>query len=416
MPIIEVKNLGKKYRLDHQTERYTALRDVLTSILKSPFIFLKCKAQQIVGLEKKEDFWALDDISFSVEKGEVLGIIGYNGAGKSTLLKILSQITPPTTGEAVLRGRVGSLLEVGTGFHPELTGRENIFFNGSILGMSRKEIIAKFDQIVEFAGVEKFLDTPVKYYSSGMHVRLGFAVAAHLEPDVLIIDEVLAVGDIAFQKKCLGRIDEITKKEGRTILLVSHNMNTIEELCSRVMLLKDGRISMIGPTKEVVDHYLRELMKQGAHELVLTEKKNNELSFMKIYITDEKGQISNEINQSADFYINLELNVIQEVNNIDISVFLKSSRSVDVVFSSLSDSSGGRLTDLKSGYYKYKIKFDGGFLMPDHYYVRISVHQPGIRNIDTREDILSFKILQVEGARALNYGIGCVSLPNRWIV
>jgi len=257
-PIIEVKNIGKKYNIVHQRGGYIALRDVLMNVLKAPFFFLKTKARQMTGFEKKEEFWALKNISFSVKRGEIVGIIGANGAGKSTLLKILSQITPPTEGEIILQGRVSSLLEVGTGFHLELTGRENIFLNGAILGMKKKEIVKKFDEIVEFAGIGKFLDTPVKYYSSGMYVRLAFSVAAHMEPDILIVDEVLAVGDAEFQKKSLGKMEEATKHEGRTILFVSHNMDAIKSLCSRCILLSGGRVEEIGPTAEVVASYLAE--------------------------------------------------------------------------------------------------------------------------------------------------------------
>ncbi|MBU6388594.1 ABC transporter ATP-binding protein, partial [Patescibacteria group bacterium] len=213
-PIIEIKGIGKRYDIMHQQGGYIALRDILANILRSPFRFVKHKAKQIIGIDTKEDFWALKHISFSVEPGEVVGIIGKNGAGKSTLLKILTGITPPTEGEIVMRGKIASLLEVGTGFHPELTGRENIFLNGAILGMTRKEITRKFDEIVEFSGIGKFLDTPVKRYSSGMYVRLAFSVAAHMEPDILLVDEVLAVGDAEFQKKCLGKMEEITKKQG----------------------------------------------------------------------------------------------------------------------------------------------------------------------------------------------------------
>jgi lipopolysaccharide transport system ATP-binding protein len=259
-PIIEIKNISKKYNITHQRGGYVALRDVLMNVLKSPFAFLKNKTKQIVGFEKKEEFWALSNINLEVKKGEIVGIIGANGAGKSTLLKILSQITPPTTGEIILRGRVGSLLEVGTGFHPELTGRENIFLNGAILGMKKKEIAQKFDEIVEFAGIGKFLDTPVKYYSSGMYVRLAFSVAAHMEPDILIIDEVLAVGDAEFQKKCLGKMDEITKTQGRTILFVSHNMAAIGQLCSTVILLDKGKMIDSGPTRKIIGEYLNKVL------------------------------------------------------------------------------------------------------------------------------------------------------------
>jgi len=257
-PIIEVNKIGKLYSIDHERGRYVALRDVLANIMRKPFAFAKTKAMRAVGLEKREEFWALRDVSFSVNKGEVIGVIGRNGAGKSTLLKILSQITPPTEGEIVLRGRVGSLLEVGTGFHPELTGRENIFLNGAILGMKRAEIARKFDQIVEFAGVGRFIDTPVKRYSSGMYVRLAFSVAAHMEPDILIVDEVLAVGDAEFQKKCLDKMEEVTKKDGRTILFVSHNMVAVERLCKKAVWLENGKVRDIGETRKIVHEYLHD--------------------------------------------------------------------------------------------------------------------------------------------------------------
>src|ERR1035437_9045908 len=245
-PIISVEHLSKKYRITHQGQRqqYETLRDVLAAKSKNMLARLKPgKTGDSNGLSTrstKEDFWALKDVSFEVQPGEVLGIIGRNGAGKSTLLKILSRITDPTEGRVTIRGRVASLLEVGTGFHQELTGRENVFLNGAILGMSHAEIKRKFDEIVDFAGVEKFLDTPVKRYSSGMYVRLAFAVAAHLEPEILIVDEVLAVGDTEFQKKCLGKMRDVATG-GRTVLFVSHNMAAVSKLCSLCLLLHGGR-------------------------------------------------------------------------------------------------------------------------------------------------------------------------------
>ncbi|MFC4677501.1 ABC transporter ATP-binding protein [Desulfovibrio legallii] len=233
-PIISVEGLGKSYTIRHEGQtRYKSLREEL---FKLPQRLLQRRCQN------QEEFWALKDVSFDVMPGDRVGIIGRNGAGKSTLLKLLSRITEPTTGRITLRGRVASLLEVGTGFHPELTGRENIFLNGAILGMSRAEVRRKFDEIVDFAGVEKFLDTPVKRYSSGMYVRLAFAVAAHLEPEILIVDEVLAVGDAEFQKKCLGKMEEVGK-EGRTVLFVSHNMGAIQQLCSRALMLQHGSLA-----------------------------------------------------------------------------------------------------------------------------------------------------------------------------
>jgi lipopolysaccharide transport system ATP-binding protein len=252
--IITVENLGKCYRLQHQQrERYTALRDVITDRVKGLFAN---RGSATDNQQSEEDFWALKDVSFEVKQGEVVGIIGRNGAGKSTLLKILSRITEPTRGRITLCGRVASLLEVGTGFHPELTGRENIFLNGAILGMTRAEIRAKFDEIVAFAEVEKFLDTPVKRYSSGMYVRLAFAVAAHLEPEILIVDEVLAVGDVLFQKKCLGKMQDVARGNGRTVLFVSHNMGVVQTLCPRSVLLQGGSLTLDGPTNEAVAEHI----------------------------------------------------------------------------------------------------------------------------------------------------------------
>ncbi len=257
-PIIKVENLGKKYLLDHQRERrqYTALRDVISEGVKRLWRipFGNGSTPKSNGPSGSEEFWALKAVSFEIKQGEVVGIIGRNGAGKSTLLKILSRITEPSTGRVRLRGRVASLLEVGTGFHPELTGRENIYLNGAILGMSRAEIRRKFDEIVAFAEVEKFLDTPVKRYSSGMYVRLAFGVAAHLEPEILVVDEVLAVGDAEFQKKCLGKMGDMSRG-GRTVLFVSHNMSAVQSLCGVGMLLEKGELRRIGPVEEVVGEY-----------------------------------------------------------------------------------------------------------------------------------------------------------------
>ena len=283
--IISVEGLGKKYRIQHQAERqrYTTLRDVIAQKFAAPFKFLRRskREENRAGVfpsalstlpssgetpsppstlpssrATREDFWALRNVSFEVKRGEVVGIIGRNGAGKSTLLKILSRITEPTEGRVRIDGRVASLLEVGTGFHPELTGRENIFLNGAILGMHRAEIKQKFDEIVAFAEVEKFLDTPVKRYSSGMYVRLAFAVAAHLEPEILIVDEVLAVGDAEFQKKCLGKMESVSRSEGRTVLFVSHNMQAIRNLAPKSVLLDKGMIVFGGDTKTTVEKYL----------------------------------------------------------------------------------------------------------------------------------------------------------------
>ncbi|MDW8057722.1 MAG: polysaccharide ABC transporter ATP-binding protein [Bacteroidia bacterium] len=255
--VVRAERLGKRYTL-RQKEPYLAARDYLAKLITQPW--------KVFRQKRREAFWALKDVSFEINEGEAIGIIGKNGAGKSTLLKILSRITEPTEGYAELHGRVGSLLEVGTGFHPELTGRENIYFAGVILGMSRQEVRKKFDEIVEFAGVEQFLDTPLKYYSSGMAMRLAFSVAAHLEPEILVVDEVLAVGDIEFQKKCLNKMENVSQKSGRTVLFVSHQMGQIRRLCNRAIWLEEGQVRMIGPTLEVVAAYEKSNMENPEHQ------------------------------------------------------------------------------------------------------------------------------------------------------
>lgn len=258
---ISVENLSKKYHIGRAQQRHDTLRDALVAGAKAPFERLRRGGRS--SYDEEDTIWALKDVSFEVKRGEVVGVIGRNGAGKSTLLKILTQITEPTSGRAVLNGRVGSLLEVGTGFHQELTGRENIYLSGAILGMRQVEIDRKFDEIVDFSGVEKFIDTPVKRYSSGMRVRLGFAVAAHLDPEILLIDEVLAVGDVAFQKKCLGKMQGVAGK-GRTVVFVSHNMAAVEHLCSEAYLLTDGAITARGNTHSVISAYLGDSKANGS--------------------------------------------------------------------------------------------------------------------------------------------------------
>jgi lipopolysaccharide transport system ATP-binding protein len=252
-PILRVENIGKCYQIGQQ-RKHSTFRDALSSAISAPFRRFQARSES--GTASSRPFWAVKDVSFDVQQGEIVAVIGRNGAGKSTLLKILSRITEPTRGRAILRGRVASLLEVGTGFHAELTGRENVYLNGSILGMTRSEINRKFDEIVAFSEVEKFLDTPVKWYSSGMYVRLAFAVAAHLDPEILIIDEVLAVGDAQFQKKCMGKMQEVASGQGRTVLFVSHNMTAVQRLCPRAILLRKGTVAADGPVNTVVREYL----------------------------------------------------------------------------------------------------------------------------------------------------------------
>jgi lipopolysaccharide transport system ATP-binding protein len=289
---IRVENIGKCYRIDHTTLRnnYRTLRESLVSLATLPLRRLRN------GDTQKEAFWALKDIQFDLEPGEVLGIIGPNGSGKSTLLKILSRVTKPTTGQIKIDGHVGSLLEVGTGFHPELTGRENVFLNGAILGMKKTEIKEKFADIVAFSGIEKFLDTPVKRYSSGMYVRLAFAVAAHLQPDILVVDEVLAVGDAQFQEKCMGAMKK-TATSGRTILFVSHNMASVQQLCTRAILLKQGRIVADGPPQEIVKYYFADA--QEVSTIALHDwpdrMTNGQARIVQLDIADDSGHRTSRI-------------------------------------------------------------------------------------------------------------------------
>jgi lipopolysaccharide transport system ATP-binding protein len=290
--VISAENLGKRYIIEHQNKRtqQDTLRDVITDRTKQ---LAKRVLRPMHGIginQNQEEFWALRDVAFEIKQGDRVGVIGRNGAGKSTLLKILSRITEPTVGQVTLNGRVASLLEVGTGFHPELTGRENIYLNGTILGMSRAEVTRKFDEIVAFAEVEKFIDTPVKRYSSGMYVRLAFAVAAHLEPEILIVDEVLAVGDVQFQKKCLGKMESVAS-EGRTILFVSHNISAVRNLCKTAILMNQGRLERQGEVSEVLRYYLQdEVAVEASNEIDPPKDQNVPGYAVRVTVEDEFGQ------------------------------------------------------------------------------------------------------------------------------
>ena len=326
-PIIEVENLSKRYLVGRQVDtssHYIALRDVIARGFRE---FVRKTAdmvhgRQIIQGDETEEFWALKDVSFEVKQGEVLGIIGRNGAGKSTLLKILSRITDPTEGRIVLRGRVASLLEVGTGFHPELTGRENIYLNGAILGMSQREIKQKFDEIVAFAEVDRFLDTPVKRYSSGMYVRLAFAVAAHLEPEILIIDEVLAVGDAAFQKKCLGKMSEVAGA-GRTVLFVSHNMPAVLSLCSQAILLNSGKIQVHGDPATTVRAYMDDVIEASKIDLRdrIDRQGNGAVRFVRAVFQSDQGAelVSIRTGDEVLLLLEYENNLSRDLRNLHVS-------------------------------------------------------------------------------------------------
>ena len=396
MPIISVKNIGKKYNITHQQGPYVTLRDVITNVIKSPFSFLKAKAKSVAGISKNEEFWALRNINFEVEKGEVIGIIGRNGAGKSTLLKILSQITPPTEGEIVINGRVGSLLEVGTGFHPELTGRENIFLNGAILGMARKDIIKKFDDIVAFAGIDKFLDTPVKHYSSGMYVRLAFSVAAHMEPDILIVDEVLAVGDAEFQKKCLGKMEDITKNEGRTVIFVSHNMAAIKQLCTKCVLLEKGSIKAFDSTDKVINLYLENGMRESQTNTFAVDE-NKDASITKIFISNSVGKTSSSIPIDEKFFVNVEFICNKPITDTALCIIVY-SHSEMLLFSSESDKTG-QLLNYNTGTYSSKIEIPPFLFNVGHFHFEISIQKPSQKFFDRKENLM-FEIVDKNNPRS----------------
>jgi lipopolysaccharide transport system ATP-binding protein len=343
-PVIEVNKLSKSYDISHRLKpSYGSLRDDITS-----------KLQRLLLLKKSdstERFWALKNVSFSVNQGEIVGIIGKNGSGKSTLLKILSRIVDPTQGQATLRGNLASLLEVGTGFHPELTGRENIYLNGSILGMNKKEIARKFDDIIEFAEVEKFLDTPVKFYSSGMYVRLAFAVAAHLEPDILIVDEVLSVGDAQFQKKSLGKMENVAK-EGRTVIFVSHSMPTIQQLCSRVIYLDKGRIASSGTPRSIIKEYLvsQNLGATSTRWINKGKLKNDIFVPKQITVVDEKGKrLDSSFNNNQRAWIKIEAEVLKTPDAFTIGYALYSDDGMLLYWSYPTDILSAEEAKLKPG-------------------------------------------------------------------
>lgn len=409
-PIISVRNISKDYTISHQAS-YGTLRDALTNITSKIFRGSKTSNQ--------ESFHALTDVNFDVQQGERIGIIGRNGAGKSTLLKILSQITPPTSGTVKLRGRVASLLEVGTGFHPELTGRENIFLNGAILGMKQSEIRKKIDEIVAFAEIEKFLDTPVKRYSSGMYVRLAFAVAAQLDPEILIVDEVLAVGDAQFQKKCLGKMKEVSE-EGRTILFVSHNMAAIHELCSRAILLDKGRVVQEGPTAQVINAYMSESVKlsQGSEDLSDPKLRKNSIEssrvkWQKISIENAHHVVTNHINYQEPFTIKMVASVTEILEDLHLSCTIRSSLGFEVLNTFQIDE--GARAQFDKGIIECDVCIDPNLLSPGSYEIGIGANGP--RVIDWIPTAIQLDILETNtetNKSWKNHRVGMIYYPYNW--
>lgn len=365
---IRVENLSKAYRIAHERgrDRYKTLREDLFEIPKR--ILFRFTSNRDAA-PQSEDFWALNDVSFEVQEGEVMGIIGRNGAGKSTLLKILSRITSPTKGCVNVYGRVGSLLEVGTGFHPELTGRENIYLNGTILGMRRDEISRKFDEIVAFAEVEKFLDTPVKRYSSGMYVRLAFAVAAHLEPEILIIDEVLAVGDAQFQKKCLGKMEEIATRGRRTVIFVSHNLEAIQNLCPRSLYLHRGKVRGIGSSIEITKQYLHEAREQNVgwlQQRLNTSKPVSIVGFQVLNKLDQPYIVTGE-----DCYFELEVQAKSHMTPLRVAFGIDDKYGRRLF--TLDSSRFGVSYDAISGCNRFRCQVESLPLKPDTYYAHLFI-------------------------------------------
>jgi lipopolysaccharide transport system ATP-binding protein len=409
---IKVENLFKAYRLG-EIGTGTISRDLERWLAK-----LRGKEDPFLRIGEENDrttkgtsdvVWSLKDINFEIHQGEAVGVIGRNGAGKSTLLKLLSRVTAPTTGTIKAKGRIASLLEVGTGFHPELTGRENIYLNGAILGMRKKEIDRKFDEIVDFSGVERYIDTPVKRYSSGMYVRLAFGVAAHLESEILIVDEVLAVGDAEFQKKCLGKMKDVSSTDGRTILFVSHNMGAVNQLCNTAILLVNGRLDFEGSTAEVVSHYLtRGIINQSRYTGPDTSSKV--MWFKSIVSTDSGGNINTQYMHDEDVFFQFEIgfNIKKDKHNYSIFVMVL-SEDKSRVFAAESDIvCENRIT----------LKIKKNFLVRGNYSIHTFIHKPQTEAIDTVEDVCAFTItdngspLNIHGA----YDYGKVFGRHEWVL
>jgi len=414
---ILVENLGKKYYIGKKQEKFKTLRDTLADTVTAPFRraakLLRGQATGAAGLD--ETIWALKEVSCQVKRGEVVGIIGPNGAGKSTLLKILSRITEPTAGCVEIHGRVGSLLEVGTGFHQELTGRENIYLNGAILGMRRTEIDSKFDEIVSFAEVERFMDTPVKHYSSGMRLRLGFSVAAHLEPEILLVDEVLAVGDAAFQKKCIGKMGNVAQ-QGRTVLFVSHNMGAIAQLCERVLWLENGQLKLTGPASEVVASYLSSGMQgRATWNPSSPQPEDIEVWLRSARLLSTDGQPTAIVDFDSRFKIEVAYKVIKPVRNLFIAYRLFDSMG-NIVFESMdTDTTGLKGSTRQPGQYLSTCKLPGGLLKPGHYQLSIFSFIERVKKIEHYESALTFDVSEV-GYRLNDKRLGVVTPVLEWEV
>ncbi len=399
MNVIQIENLSKKYIIQHNGQQgYVALRDVIADNVKG--LFKSPKNGNTTG-STKEEFWALSDVNFNVQQGDRLGIIGRNGAGKSTLLKVISRITDPTFGKISVKGRIASLLEVGTGFHPELTGRENIFLNGAILGMHRSEIRRKFDEIVEFSGVERFLDTPVKRYSSGMYVRLAFSVAAHLEPEILIIDEVLAVGDAEFQKRCLGKMEEVGK-QGRTVLFVSHNLTAVEQLCNRCILMDAGKMSFGSYNiKEVINKYILSNSKNIKASVWTNDDNlfdNEWFNITKVALADVSAKsLAMPVRNDTDIFFQIEGNVLEENEKLSFCYYLYNDENTLIYQSASHDVNSHGQVKFKKGKRVIQTQIPKRFLNEGEYRIELGMILHGERHIIHSGNFPPTIYLQIEG-------------------
>ena len=407
-PIVKAENLSKQYFLGGHSAPYSTIRETMMEFVRSPL-------RSVNRNGKAKSIWALKDLSFEIAPGEVVGIIGRNGAGKSTLLKILSRITEPTSGRIELYGRVASLLEVGTGFHPELTGRENIYLNGSILGMAHREIERKFDEIVAFAEVEKFIDTPVKRYSSGMYVRLAFAVAAHLEPEILVIDEVLAVGDLSFQRKCLGKMGEVAR-QGRTVLFVSHNMGSIGRLCQTGILLRQGTLALRSNIADVIAQYTQDATSSNS-EVNYESDPGKKIQFLKATLINHLGRPSSELNRVHPFSVVVDYEVRMKIEGAHLGVMLDRIDGTPIWYANDIDSLQGEVIERRPGTYRTTVQFPGNLLNAGVYQIRLGLAQYGGEVFDYCEPFI-FQLddhgtFAASGARGQQRG-GVLAMPLEW--
>jgi len=405
--LVSVQGLGKRYRITHRQQApYSALRDVIADRCKALFAGVASRVRRPDRLADAppahEDFWALRNVSFELRAGEILGVVGRNGAGKSTLLKVLSRITEPTEGRAVLNGRLASLLEVGTGFHPELSGGENIYLNGAILGMSRVEIRRKFDDIVSFAEIERFIDTPVKRYSSGMYVRLAFAVAAHLEPEILIVDEVLAVGDSRFQKKCIGKIEQVGG-EGRAVIIVSHNMATITGLCRRALWLSGGEVRMDDAAERVASSYLREGADQTGDVVLGNAAPDARFVFERVTLMGPSMRAASVFDVREPIAIRIEYEARDAVSGVEVTLRLYNASGVPIFSTNRSQSVKSALD---TGRHSAIIEIPALFLYPGSYTIDLAAHVPHIEVLCHLRSVAAFHVEETGSAMALYAGDG----------